>query len=64
MKDEELDKLYQDFQKELAENDRLVEKEMETKTRAQIFEDYNNFIKQNHCKIKETNNATKKSTKK
>ena len=55
MKDEELDKLYRDFQKELAENDRLVEKEMETKTRAQIFEDYNNFIKQNNCKIKETN---------
>ena len=55
MKDEEINKLYQDFQKELAKNDRLVEKEMETKTRAQIFEDYNNFIKQNNCKIKETN---------
>ena len=46
------EKIWEDFQKELAENDKKVEAEINTKTDEQKAKEFMNFIKSNKCKVK------------
>ena len=46
------EKLWEEFQKELAENDKKVKAEINTKTDEQKAKDFGNFIKSNKCKVK------------
>lgn len=46
------EKLWEEFQKELKENDKKVQEEMNTKTDEQKAKDFGNFIKSNKCKVK------------
>ena len=55
----DIDKLYSEFQKSIEENDKLTQEEMATKSRLQLTEEYNQFIKKNNCKIKGQNNDNK-----
>ncbi len=58
-----IDKLYKEFQKEIEKNDKIVKEEMNKKSRLEMLEDYDNFVKENKCKIKEEKNDRKKSSK-
>lgn len=40
------------FQKELKINDKKVKKEINTKTRIEMSNDFTNFVKINNCKVK------------
>ena len=46
------DTIVKDFQKELKENDKKVQKEINTKSREEMNKDFVNFVKVNNCKIK------------
>ena len=42
-----------EYKKELKENDLKVQKEINTKSRAEMSKDFVNFVKKNNCKIKD-----------
>ena len=44
-------KLLEDFQKELSENDKKVKKEIYTKDRIEMSKEFAEFIKKNDCKV-------------
>ena len=48
----DFDKILKDFQNELKENDKKVQKEINTKNREELSKDFVTFVKTNNCKIK------------
>ena len=46
------EQIWEEFQKELKENDKKVEKEIYTKTDEEKAKEFAKFIKKNNCKIK------------
>lgn len=48
----DINKILKDFQSELKENDKKVQKEINLKSREETSKDFVNFVKTNNCKIK------------
>ena len=51
--------IWEEFQKELAENDKKVKEEINTKTDEQKAKEYAIFIKKNKCKVMGGKNGKK-----
>ena len=47
------DTIIKDFEKELKQNDKKVQQEINTKNREEMSKDFVNFVKANNCKIKD-----------
>ena len=58
------EEILKEFQKELMENDKLVQQEINTKDRDELNKEFVEFVKKNNCKImKETKNKGGKNGK-
>ena len=45
------EQIWEEFQKELKENDKKVQEEINTKTDEQKLKEFAKFIKENNCKV-------------
>lgn len=61
MEKNKIDLAYETFVKELKENDKKVQKEINTKSREDMSKEFMNFAKTNKCKVKGGKNGKKYS---